>query len=321
MDYIHPKKRYSQAKTRKEDHSVDLATVAEEFGFDINKLKISKLSGGFMNANYLLKGNRQAVLRVIATNEESARREAALVELAYQNEIKVPKFYDLKVFKGKAYVLYEYMPGITLEDFLLTRKEVSKKTFLDLGSELGKIHSISFASNGFFNEQLKIAEPISDIDKFGIDYMNRVIPNIPDERLSKEIKERLHKLIQDKWEFVSQSSISNRLTHFDFNPKNILVSEDGELKAILDWEFGMAANCIADLGNFLRFTYDYPDFSKDTFIQGYERVLNLPEGWEDASRLLDLISMCGFLERKENYPETFKTAKMIVENTLDYFKY
>jgi Ser/Thr protein kinase RdoA (MazF antagonist) len=114
------------------------------------------------------------------------------------------------------------------------------------------------------------------------------------------------------------------LVHCDFNPKNILVSRPPgcAVLGIIDWEFCVSGNGLIDIGNFLRFPYDYAATAADSFIAGYlMQHPTLPANWRDVSLLLDLGNMCGFLERQEDYQRTFRTARTVVRSTLAHFGY
>jgi Ser/Thr protein kinase RdoA (MazF antagonist) len=94
------------------------------------------------------------------------------------------------------------------------------------------------------------------------------------------------------------------------------------LLAVIDWEFCLSANGLADLGNFFRFEYDYPITAREMFAAGYRAVdPALPANWFDVAMLIDLGNMCSFLERPEDYQETFRTARAVIESTLDRFGY
>ncbi len=58
------------------------------------------------------------------------------------------------------------------------------------------------------------------------------------------------------------------------------------------------------------------------FIGAYREVNSeLPANWEDVARVMDIGNMCFFLERKEDYQESFRTARLLVEATLEHFGY
>ena len=290
-------------------------------GWPTQGLKLELLSGGFMNANVLLEStSAKAVLRISAHDADLARKELAVAEHAKAAGVCVPQLLHNIQDGNRVCSLWECIEGETLEDFLLAEKEVSKELFHDIGAQLGKIHGIEFSSDGFLNSKLEISQDLGDSDKFLVTYMKRVLSDVPEERLSADTKQQLLSLIEREWHQVEASSQRKRLTHFDFNPKNIMLSSTGEFRAILDWEFAMPANALADFGNFFRFTYDYPEFAVVEFEKGYRGVRPcLPENWRASSRLLDLGAMCGFLERKENYDKTFFTARVVIEETLRAF--
>ena len=325
MKEIHPKERYSKSATRTQVSEGDLLPIAEQFGFCSSSLSIKLLSGGFKNANFKIEdGQRVAVLRVSATDTDTTKKEGALLNLVRIKGVKAPNCLDIKIIDKKTYAIHEYIGGITLENFLITRgKEMASETlFFEIGTQLAKVHTINFDQDGFLGPELEVAQPLVNADQFILGFMKRVLAEVAEDRLAPELRKRFLSLIDDKWHLVEDSSICRRLTHLDFNPKNIMVSESGEFQAILDWEFGMSSNCIADFGNFFRFPYDYPSWAKDAFAQGYrDQSPDLPEKWEDASRLIDLGAVCGFLERKEDYPKTFATARAIAESTLEHFSY
>jgi len=123
---------------------------------------------------------------------------------------------------------------------------------------------------------------------------------------------------------VVQSELVPQLVHCDFNPKNILISKgpDPKVLGIIDWEFSDSGNGLIDIGNFFRFSYDYPVEARERFIRGYKAVNpNLHPDWETGSRLIDLGNMCGFLERKEDYQKSFRTARAVIRATLECFGY
>jgi Ser/Thr protein kinase RdoA (MazF antagonist) len=92
--------------------------------------------------------------------------------------------------------------------------------------------------------------------------------------------------------------------------------------AIIDWEFCLSGNGLADLGNFFRFEYDYQSDARAAFVEGYASVNGeLPVHWFDVAKLIDLGAMCGFLERPEDYQESFRTARAVIESTLDHCGY
>ncbi len=83
-----------------------------------------------------------------------------------------------------------------------------------------------------------------------------------------------------------------RLVHGDFNPTNILVHE-GEVTAILDWEFSHAGSPYMDIGNLLRHTdRKYHCEIEAGLVAG---GLDVPTDWRRTAELIDLSSHLEFL--------------------------
>ena len=80
----------------------------------------------------------------------------------------------------------------------------------------------------------------------------------------------------------------------------------------------MVGHNLSDLGNFLRFEdEDYTPELVSVFLAGYQSINGpLPEQWKLASQLLDLVSLCFFLNRKEELSKTFATAKASIEKII-----
>ncbi len=97
MEKIQPKKRYSQSLTKRSKQHKNIIQIAKGFGFNSKELSVESLTGGFMNSNYLVQdANNKAVLRASATNEETTRKEGALLNLVRSKGVKAPKFLDIQ---------------------------------------------------------------------------------------------------------------------------------------------------------------------------------------------------------------------------------
>ena len=56
------------------------------------------------------------------------------------------------------------------------------------------------------------------------------------------------------------------------------------------------------------------------FVAGYRSVdADLPANWLDVAKLIDLGNMCSFLARPEDYEQSFRTARTVIESTLEHF--
>jgi Ser/Thr protein kinase RdoA (MazF antagonist) len=228
--------------------------------------------------------------------------------------------------EGYPVAILEFIDGISLEDRLLSEVETPPELYRDIGAQLAAMHRITFSEAGFLGPRLTFGHEYVTLSPFLREFVERTLTMLlkRPERLNPDLNERLSRLVQDTWAMVNDTEPRRQLVHCDFNPKNLLVSRGAAptLLAVLDWEFCLSGNGLGDLGNFFRFEYDYPDTARDAFIGGYRSVEpDLPANWFEVARLMDLASMCSFLERPEDYRESFHTARVVIEATLTHFGY
>jgi len=105
------------------------------------------------------------------------------------------------------------------------------------------------------------------------------------------------------------------LIHCDYNAKNILVEND-RVAGVLDWEFAESGSGLVDVGNFLRFEDELPADFVHGFVEGYSSARALPTSFRKIAHLLDLASMCSFLTSESERPNTFRTARTVIDRTL-----
>jgi aminoglycoside phosphotransferase (APT) family kinase protein len=328
MEYIPPQDRFSHhAESNIPLHDV-LREAAGRMGIDFEGAGFSRLPGGFMNANFLADaGKEKLVFRIYSTEQETAERESDVMRLVRSRAgIHAPEVFAVFNINGRPVAVMEYVDGITFEDRLSSGEVLGMDVYRKLGEQLGLIHAIEFPDAGFIGPRLRIGKEYENFALFLKEFIETTLDWLEErpDRLDLDTNRRFRRLIRDKWDITSAAEPSRQLVHCDFNPKNILVSRPPgcEVLAIIDWEFCVSGNGLIDIGNFFRFAYDYEGSAVEYFIAGY-RTLHptLPANWRDISLLLDLGNMCGFLERREDYPRSFHTARTVVNSTLAHFGY
>jgi len=325
MEKIPAKDRFSKHAKISEVSPETLKEAISQFHLSPEECEVRVLTGGFMNANFMVtSGHERFVFRVYSTDRNTAEREKDLLQFLRSFPVKVPQDFAIFETHGKPVAVLEYIDGITLEDKILSGESIGAPLYEQIGSQLAHIHSIHFSDAGFIGPKLTIGREYADFNLFIRGFIEKTLNEISTERLDTATRDRFRKLVRDKWKLVSRAEPLRQLVHTDFNPKNIMVSRgpDTEVSAILDWEFCVSGNGLIDIGNFFRFSYDYTPDAYEHFEKGYRSVNSqlLPE-WIDISRLLDLGNMCAFLERKEDYKESFRTARAVIQSTLDHFGY
>lgn len=325
MPMIPPHERYNQ-HINKSDLALSLIEKSlVECGLNPQTPSIHKLSGGFQNSNYLVEANQQKiVLRFYSTDLNTALREIGILRFLKKREIKAPAVVDFFEIEGKPVAALEFVEGTSLQEKVLRSSHIEKKMFFLLGQELARIHCVELPRPGFIGPEMKIGNEYENFGSFLKGYIIAVFKSVSSDRLESSIRDRLLKLVEDKWPVVLTTEPASHLVHCDFNPKNIMVSTSDTpvVTGVLDWEFSLSGNGHIDIGNFFRFPYDYPESAQETFIEGYKSIQGgLSENWKEVSMLMDLGNMASFMERKEDYQKTFQTARAVINSTLNYFGY
>lgn len=95
------------------------------------------------------------------------------------------------------------------------------------------------------------------------------------------------------------------------------VSKDHfNVSGILDWEYAMSGSPLMDIGNILK----YGDLRNHDFLFISSYKVNdglLPAKWVHKAKLLDLIALCGLLNRKECGEVRVRDIKRLIKNTMD----
>ena len=187
------------------------------------------------------------------------------------------------------------------------------------GRVLAAIHSFSFPTAGFFGPDLSIEYPIDASNGWTSLFEEWLFRGRAGPRLGDDLRSRLWRVITaNEWR-LDEVRDDPRLLHADYKPWNLLV-RDGEVAAVLDWEFAFAGPPLNDVGIFLRHSRALPASYARGFERGYrEAGGRLPEGWRRLSRLLDLLSLCQFLERPEDDPAVLRDVRPLIEMTVDEF--
>ncbi|HPI40689.1 MAG TPA: aminoglycoside phosphotransferase family protein, partial [Pseudobdellovibrionaceae bacterium] len=327
MEQIPAKERFNQNVKSVSTPVEILHEALQQFGMNPKTCEIFHLSGGFMNANFLASSkDKRVVLRVYATDVNTAHREFDLLQFLKASPVTAPEVFANFEIHQRPVLVMEYLDGITLEDRILNCGPLNLSIYESIGKELGEIHKIHFDRAGFIGPKIAIGSEFDNFSIFIGQFIERTLKNLEErpDKLDLETNLRFRRLVEEKWDMVVRTEFFPQLVHCDFNPKNIMVSRDENPKVlgIIDWEFTVSGNGLIDIGNFFRFFYDYPAEAKARFINGYNAAnSSLHPDWESVSRLIDLGNMCGFLERTEDYQKSFRTARAVVKSTLEHFGY
>lgn len=192
-------------------------------------------------------------------------REIEASELLRKSNMAVPKVVKYGEWNSREWILKEYIDGELFEK-MYTRIDMDNQLllFAQMGEELGKIHSSQkFDFIGDWNNKIKLDKyvdyTISKIENSIEEISNQGLPDI--KLLMKGIK-----ILRDNYGFLYNNIKESRLTHGDFDGKNILVTNANDkykISAIIDFESCYPENCENDLVNlYFKYFLDNKQYEK-----------------------------------------------------------
>ena len=221
----------------------------------IKVLKFKKLSGGAIQENWFfdllitggrLEGKQKFVLRTDASSTVSASHSRAeefqIHKVAYDAGICVPMpivvCSDNSVI-GSPFYLMEFIPGFSSARQIVRNLDLPNfgpNLVKQLGQELAKIHQIQPSNTNF--DFLKIPESHPADERISVyrGYLDELLKGFP------VLEYALNWLEENK-----PHSENLTLVHSDFRTGNYLIL-DGQLKAVLDWEFSHWGDPMEDIG-------------------------------------------------------------------------
>jgi aminoglycoside phosphotransferase (APT) family kinase protein len=284
-------------------------------------LDIQPLSGGARNTNYRLLRVAQpepVVLRLHTGDPTACLREQRLLELV-KDSVPVPHVLRAEAAADPPWSLQTFVPGERFDHALSGASSAAVDRMAhSAGVALAHIHRFTFPRAGFLDPDLQLADPL------GPQYAwhNMLQATLDGDRvrrhLGPELAGRLERFVSDNTQLENQMSFGGPcLSHSDYKPWNMLV-RDGQLAAVLDWEFAFAGAPLNDVGNFLRYSARQQPAYESGFVNGYRAAGGqLPDDWKRLSRMVDLINLSDFLNRAESDSPIVTDVRPLVQRTLD----
>ncbi len=258
------------------------------------------ISGGCANLNIkinLAYERKLFILRIYLRDKLAAYREQKLAALI-KKSIPIPEIYFVGECEGHRFAITEYMPGLSLRELLLTPPKAHIESLMvQVGLILASIQRYQFPTSGFFDEDLKIREPLSR--QSYITYARECLAYpMVGEVIGQESIGKINEMLEKYGPFFPDET-QTHLVHGDYGPENILVDQvEGQWKitAILDWEFAYSGSTLCDVSNMLRYAHHMPPIFEEAFLTGLaQREVILPPQWRISVYLFDLISLLGCL--------------------------
>ena len=164
------------------------------------------------------------------------------------NTVKLELFYD----NGRPFSVHKKIPGTPLAENMnsLSSSEI-KDVSNDISKFMYQLHCLNYNKNNIFT-----------INNIGLE-----LPEFLDELLNVHVA----KSDMNFWNPSSLSSNEDCLVHGDLNSSNILLDENNNVTAIIDFGFGGFGNKYNDIG---RIIGRCPSSFKDEIIKSYEAYSN-----------------------------------------------
>jgi len=263
------------------------------------------LGGGFVNTNYRVRVSGAAVpyvIRVFVRDPAACSREAGLIRLV-RNAVPVPEVLYAEPNDaqfGHTYAILEWIEGVKLHAALAVAGPADLPGLgRSLGEALARIGRHRFPAAGFLGPDLSVAEPFDDPVEAYLSYARQCLDDQAGARLGPALAGRVRELLSARGGALDAARRHRSLVHSDFKAANLLVRRTHGLyqtAAVLDWEFSHSGSPLLDLAIFCREDDRWPPGFEAGFVQGFRAEGGeLPTGWKQAVRVLDLANLCEFL--------------------------
>lgn len=262
---------------RNEYRDFDPATIAGFLG-DRTIETSSRISTGKSNTNIKLElsDGETVVVRLYSENAQSSPKRELHIASMIGDAIPIPTILD----HGDDWAVFEFVEGRLLEE----QPEHSAAA----AQAIARLSQINLDTVGWITE----SGDITPFD-FGDDYYGSMLENAEVRNwLGPERIPLLSKILASENARLAEIHEQPSLTHGDFNPTNILIL-NGEVSAVLDWEYSHAGTPYMDIGNLLRNTdpKHHESIGQGLVTGGFDR----PSDWIQRAALIDFSSQLEFL--------------------------
>lgn len=279
---------------------------------------LTLVQGGFssITARHEQKGADTMCVRYRPGDGATLAREVALLRHV-RKHLPVPQVHT---HEGELAIM-SWMPGERVDTVLERQPEHAVEVARACGEMLARVHAIGSERAGFFDEQLRIVEPLEPAASALRAYMLECLehPNCARHGLDKRRAASVRGLLERAAPIFARWDASCTLVHADYNTKNLLARQDAQgrwhVSAVLDWEFAMSGCPMLDVGNFLRFSHELPDEVACAFLKGYG--MRECERARALGALFDLTALLSFLEREVLSALTQATVLSALDRTLE----
>ena len=227
------------------------AWLAEHVDGAVGPFRFDVIAGGHSNLTYLVEGRdgRRMVLRrpplghVLASAHDMGREHRIIAGLQ-GSAVPVPPalgFCADEAVNGAPFYVMGHVEGIVVRDRAIAEAALStaarERTSRSLVDTMAAIHAVDLAASG-----------LADLAKHE-DYIARQLKRWYGQwNLQKTRELRLVDEVHDALAATIPPQGPATIVHGDYRLDNTIVSGDGEVQAVLDWEICTLGDPMADLG-------------------------------------------------------------------------
>lgn len=261
-----------------------------------------RFSSGKANTNIklLLDDGHVAVVRLYSENSQSNPAREKYLAGMIGGSVPVPAM----LASGLDWAVFEFVEG----ELLASQPEHSGVA----ARAIARLSQIRLDTMGWITESGDI-QPLD----FGDDYFGLQLAKVEVRGwLGEDRISMLSRILAHEKSRFDEISAQTSLVHGDFNPSNVLVHE-GELSAVLDWEWSHAGTPYMDIGNLLRnIDSEHHEAIRQGLVDG---GFDLPDDWKERAALIDLSSHLEFLSSPHS--DDFKRTRVaLIDSFIKMFE-
>lgn len=291
------------------------------------------LKGGKFNTNLKVSfdDGEAAVLRIYEGDQRACERDRRIWECVKERAPMAERLAGtagdeaLKEWTGgREAAFFAFVDGVDpLEVLQREERESCEAICFQFGKALAGINgAIRFSHHGLLDERLELRRRFESTKASFLEYLEWGLQERRiKKRLGRELAGKVERFGREKAVLLEECDSFQGLVHGDYKLSNLLLRKGArgwEIAAVLDWEFASAGTALFDAATMVRHSRDWDFDFEGAFGAGFRAGGGeLPDGWREIVKVLDLMNLLGFLKGSGGREETFETVRALIAETLD----
>lgn len=288
------------------------------------------LPGGCANTNYkiLFESHVPLVVRVYTREASSLTRERDIHRLVH-DKIPTARFLFADESQGQIpypFAIFSYVEGLLLRDLIFKGDEQAISTCcFEAGRHLATLSTFTFHEGGFFEMDLRV-RPFNKKEAYLNFALSLLKSSTVKRDLGHKLLERVHAIITGVGHKYLPSNGLATLTHGDYDPSNIKVTNTNgswHISGILDWEFAFSGTYYLDIGQMVRYSHKLQPNYEESFIAGIRAGgLKLAPTWKRFAKIMDLLCLLQLVQSnpKSRRPLLNSDVTGLISYTIDHWE-